>query len=132
MVLLGKTPENVLQEELLREKAEVLARAGEQVASLIEALRDLQKDIESLLDRIHGDDPEKAVAGNGEADAVLARQLRMEEINVKISRYNNLREDAKLRYHYLIITREALGMRRHHWVEEMYKIPPRKAYLHNL
>lgn len=132
MVLLGKTPENVLQEELLREKAEVLARAGEQVASLIEALRDLQKDIESLLDRIHGDDPEKAVAGNGEADVVLARQLWMEEINVKISRYNNLREDAKLRYHYLIITREALGMRRHHWVEEMYKIPPRKAYLHNL
>jgi hypothetical protein len=29
MVLKEKTPENVLQEELLREKAEVLSRAGE-------------------------------------------------------------------------------------------------------
>lgn len=132
MVLLGKTPENVLQEELLREKAEVLARAGEQVADLIGALCELQRDIESLLGSIHAGDPEEAVAGGDEADAVLSRQLRVEEINVKIARYNNLREDAKLRYHYLIITREALGMRRHHWVEEIYKIPPRKGYLPNL
>jgi len=97
-----------------------------------EALRELQRDIESLLGSIHAEDSEGAVAGGGEADAVLSRRLRLEEINVKISRYNNLREDAKLRYHYLIITREALGMRRHHWVEEIYKIPPRKGHLHNL
>jgi len=39
------------------------------------------------------------------------------------------RELAKLRFYYLIVTREALGLRRHQKVEEMYRIPPIKKYL---
>jgi hypothetical protein len=56
----------------------------------------------------------------------------VKEINGEINKYNHAREYAKLRYYYLIVTREAMGMRRHHWVEEIYTIPPRKKYLRDI
>jgi len=132
MVLLGKTPENILQEELLREKAEVLSRAGERVSEVLQQLHDLKEDIEGLLLNFSRNESGNAVRIDWEADDGMSMRILVEEINKKISCYNDLREDAKLRYHYLIITREALGMRRHHWVEEIYKIPARKGYLHDL
>jgi len=132
MVLLGKTPENILQEELLREKAEVLSRAGERVSEVLQQLHDLKEDIEGLLLNFNRDESGNAVRIDWETDDGMSTRILIEEINKKISCYNDLREDAKLRYHYLIITREALGMRRHHWVEEIYKIPARKGYLHDL
>jgi hypothetical protein len=54
------------------------------------------------------------------------------EINREIGKFNRAREYAKLRYYYLIVTREAMGMRRHHWVDEWYRIPPRKPHFRNL
>jgi hypothetical protein len=53
----------------------------------------------------------------------------MTEINGEIRHYNSAREYAQLRYFYLIVTREAMGIRRHKTVEEAYKIPPKKKYL---
>jgi len=131
MVLLGKTPENVLQEELLREKAEVLSRAGERVSEVLQQLHDLTEDIERLLSTFNENGSGDSATVDRETDPGRARRMLIEEINEKISLYNILREDAKLRYHYLIITREALGMRRHHWVEAIYKIPARKGHLHD-
>jgi len=119
-----KTPEDVLQQELLRERAEVLGRAGESVERALIKLRHLGESIEgqcreclSLQDGHHrreaGDLP------------VLQKQI-LRDINKNITQYNRLREYARLRYHYLIITREAMGLRRHQWVEEVYPIPPKK------
>ena len=133
MVLLGKTPENVLQEELLREKAEVLSRAGERVSEILEQLHCLREDIEGIILSVNENPLNGAMAVDHPLDSAFSEKQKMlEEINQKISHYNDLREDAKLRYHYLIITREALGMRKHHWVETIYKIPERKGYLRNL
>jgi hypothetical protein len=132
MVLLAKTPENVLQEELLREKAEVLSRAGERVSSILEQLQNLEEDIEGFIRSLNGDRFIEALNGDLSSDAGMPKPVAIEKINERIVQYNALREEAKLRYHYLIITREALGMRRHHWVEAIYKIPARKGYMHNL
>jgi hypothetical protein len=53
----------------------------------------------------------------------------MIEINREISKYNGAREYALMRHYYLIVTREAMGIRRHHWVEQHYRIPPRRKHL---
>ncbi len=132
MVLLTKTPENVLQEELLREKAEVLSRASERVTSILQRLNDLEEDIEGLLRYLNGGLSGDTMKGGCPLDAVMPKPVVVEKMNEKIFRYNELREEAKLQYHYLIITREALGMRRHHWVEAFYKIPARKGYMRDL
>jgi len=58
----------------------------------------------------------------------LRRQI-VAEINWEISRFNGAREYALMRLYYLIVTREAMGMRRHHWVDQHYRVPPRKKHL---
>jgi len=58
----------------------------------------------------------------------LRRQMVV-EINRKISKFNGAREDALMSHYYLIVTREAMGMRRHHWVDQHYRVPPRKKHL---
>ena len=58
-----------------------------------------------------------------EADrAVLSRQKKLfcEEINCKIDEFNAIRQKAQLQYYYLIVTREALGLRRHEMVQKIY------------
>jgi hypothetical protein len=130
MILLDKSPENILQEELQRERAEVLYRAGEQVSEILEQLQGLENEIVSLLVPFS----ERQADGVNREDCfptVRKPQAMIETVNEKICQFNLLREDAKLRYHYLIITREALGMRRHHWVEAIYKIPERKGPLYD-
>ncbi len=63
-------------------------------------------------------------------DLILAEGIPDEtswrELNREITKFNAAREHAKLRYYYLIVTREAMGFRRHVSVEEAYRIPPRK------
>ncbi len=101
------------QEELLRERAEVLGRAGEALAA---ALADVDKIGRLITESIRaaGDDPDP--------ETLL-------ELNGEIRRYNRAREYAQLRFYYLIVTREAMGFRRHKAVEDIYKIPPKKKYL---
>ncbi|MGE5790889.1 MAG: hypothetical protein ACM33C_08445 [Syntrophaceae bacterium] len=101
------------QEELLKERAEVLGRAGEALAT---ALSDLDKIGRSISESIRK-------AGEYPGSETLT------EINGEIRHYNRAREYAQLRYYYLIVTREAMGFRRHKAVEEAYKIPPKKKYL---
>lgn len=107
-------------EEIFQERADVLYRTGE---ALSEALRKLtsigkivDRDIEALT----------TLAEDQEQGAIERLQAR---VNRGISRYNRAREHANLRYRYLIITREAMGLRRHTWVEEIYKIPPKRKQL---
>ena len=101
------------QEEILKERAEILGRAGEALAS---ALSDMDKIGRSISERLRK-------AGEHPGSETLT------EINGEIRHYNRAREYAQLRYNYLIVTREAMGFRRHKAVEEAYRIPPKKKYL---
>lgn len=123
-----KDPENILREEMMKERAEVLGRAGEKLSAAIEKMRTIEQVIEERLKKYHS-----IVKKSGEVyddeRLVYRRQKIVKEINGEIGKFNHAREYAKLRYYYLIVTREAMGLRRHHWVEESYRIPPRKKYL---
>jgi hypothetical protein len=101
------------QEEFLRERAEVLGRAGEALAAALAEVDKIGRLIAESI-RAAGDDPDPAT---------------LLEINGEIRRYNRAREYAQLRFYYLIVTREAMGFRRHKSVEDVYKIPPKKKYL---
>lgn len=124
-----KTGEDILQEELLQERAQVLGRAGESVARALEKLRASGRIIDELLWQQRRDG-HTGTASGGDAEEPFSSGLRLvQEINAEIRRFNALREEAKVRYYYLIVTREAMGLRRHHYVEELYGIPPRRRCL---
>jgi hypothetical protein len=101
------------QEEFLKERAEVLGRAGEALAAALSDLEKIGRSISRSM-RESGERPDSEML-NG--------------INEEIRHYNRAREYAQLRFYYLIVTREAMGFRRHKMVEEAYKIPPKKKYL---
>ncbi len=101
------------QEELLRERAEILGRAGEALAAALSDLEKIDRSISASL-RAAGEHPDSEI---------------LTELNGEIRRYNRAREYAQLRFYYLIVTREAMGFRRHKTVEDVYKIPPKKKYL---
>lgn len=102
--------------EILQERAEVLGRAGEKLASALNRLRAIESVINMKMESLRG------AQAAGPSDLV-------NDINCEISLFNEAREYAKLRYYYLIVTREAMGFRRHKMVEEQYSIPPKKKPL---
>lgn len=129
MKISGKTnPEDILKEEFLQERAAVLGRAGEKVYDALESLFGIEKIIEELswsFNRI----VERCRAPYDDSNQMSPRKRALLEINAEISRFNRVREYARLRYYYLIVTRESMGMRRHHWIEDVYRIPPKKALI---
>ena len=126
-----KDPENILREEMMKERAEVLGRAGEKLANAIEKMSIIEQVIEERL-RSYRSIVEKSEEGYDDDKLLSRRQKIVKEINGEVGKFNHAREYAKLRYYYLIVTREAMGMRRHHWVEESYRIPPRKRPLRDV
>jgi hypothetical protein len=126
MVNTRKTTQDVLQEELLRERAAVLARAGEKLAAAMEKLSKIEAEISEALAVWRRSGGERN--GTAPAKAEGARRL-LREINAKIHAYNRQREQAKTRYYYLIVTREALGLIHHQRLAELYRIPPKKRCL---
>src|SRR5512136_3410527 len=126
-----KDPESILREEMLKERAEVLGRAGEKLAAAIEKMGVVEKGIDDRLN--HYRLIAKKCEENSEDDKLVSMKKDiMGEINREIGKFNRAREYAKLRYYYLIVTREAMGMRRHHWVDESYRIPPRKQHFRGI
>jgi len=97
--------------EIIQERAEVLGRTGEALHRALHELKVIEERIDSVM----------AAAGPDEES--------WRKINREIKQFNRARENAKLRYYYLIVTREAMGFRRHKSVEEVYQIPPRKKPL---
>lgn len=125
----NKSPEDLLQEEFLQERAAVLGRAGESVSKALEKLQGIEKSLKEHLGRLR--DLERSIRQDRtDLDRMggLRRQMMM-EINKEIHKYNRAREYASTRYYYLIVTREAMGLRRHRWVEQHYRVPPRKKHL---
>ena len=120
---------NETQEDILRERAQVLARAGESVHAALERLRVLEKEIDRKTELYY-----RAAVKYPYGPPVHSRLRNfmeglLEEINGGVAGYNEQREYAKVRYYYLIVTREAMGFRRHQMVEEIYRIPEKKRYL---
>jgi len=126
-----KDPENILREEMLKERAEVLGRAVERLATSIEKMSIIEQGIDERLQHFRLG-VKKCEKRGGDNEIASLKQDIMADINREIGKFNRAREYAKLRYYYLIVTREAMGMRRHHWVDEWYRIPPRKPHFRDI
>jgi len=110
-----------LCEELLREKAAVLSRAGMAVDEAIEQLMRIDKEIEVKISLLN------TFCWNNHASEMLQKkQMVCEEITLSIDQFNAIRQKAQLQYYYLIVTREALGLRRHEMIQDIYRIPAKK------
>jgi hypothetical protein len=123
-----KNPEDILREEFLQERAAVLGRAGEKLSHALEKLYGVEKSIEESF-MYFNQIIEKCRTQYNDSSLISLRRQALKDINVEIGRFNRAREYAKLRYYYLVVTREAMGIRRHHWIEDVYRIPPRKKHL---
>lgn len=113
-----------LCEELLRERAAVLSRAGMAVSDAIDRLVRMDREIEKKISVL------KVLKRNKNKQEILQeKKLICAEINLSIDQFNAIRQKAHLQYYYLIVTREALGLRRHEMIQEIYKIPAEKKKL---
>jgi hypothetical protein len=112
--------DNIL-EELLREKAAVLTRASWAVEDVLDKMIRIEEKIESKLSLL-------ASRYSHDVSCASLKQRRMifEEINRHVEEFNRVRQKAELQFYYLIVTREALGLRRHEMVQKMYRIPDKK------
>ena len=110
-----------LLEELLREKAAVLSRAGMAVDEAIEQLMRMDREIKAKISFLNSFNRDKHVL-----DIPQEKQLILEEINLSIDQFNTMHQKAQLQYYYLIVTREALGLRRHEVIQAIYRIPEKK------
>jgi hypothetical protein len=108
-------------EELLRERAAVLSRAGRAVSDAIELLTKLDNEIERKMSFL-----EDLKSNGNTQDVEQSMQTINEEINLLIEQFNAICRKAHLQYYYLIVTREALGLRRHDRIQEIYIIPDEK------
>jgi len=107
-----------LCEELLRERAAVLSRAGIALEDAIGHLMALEREIAIKISLL------KSFTTQAQDRDILDKlNLLQEEINLNIDKFNNLCRNAQLKYYYLIVTREALGLRRHEMIKEIYRIP---------
>lgn len=105
-----------LEQEIRKEKAEALGRAGERVKKALTAAYELRQVILAL--------GQQLVGGVEASDWWEAASVRR-EFDRRIAEYNRLCERAQTYYHYLLVQREALGFRRHPDFERHYVIPER-------
>lgn len=129
MIKAEKTQDDILREEFLRERAVVLGRSGESLQKALEKLHAVETLIVALSENLRAPADAGDLRSIGCAEPTSVRQQVVKEINEQIRHYNRLREYAQLRHYYLIVTREAMGLRRHNWVEKTYPIPPKKKCL---
>ena len=117
-----KSSAEALQEEFSRERVDVLASAGNSVLTAIEAMVAKSRLITARRLAV-SELPVKP--GRKPADeGARRRRIRAEtELDNAIAEYNDLREQARLRYYYLLVTREAMGLRDHRWIEALYRVP---------
>jgi hypothetical protein len=126
MISTKKGVQDILQEELFRERVAVLTRAGEQLAEALRKLEKMEEEIAAAMDAW------RQGWEFGESDRAqreVDRGRMLGELNGKIALFNRQREVVRTRYYYLIVTREALGIIHHQRLEEIYRIPPPKRLL---
>jgi hypothetical protein len=108
-------------EEILKERAAVLGRAGYAVEESIAELVKREREIQIIKKRLKQLDRHSHEQGLPDKRGQI-----VEEINWSIDQFNTIREKAQIKYYYLIVTREALGLRRHDMIQEIYRIPAKK------
>jgi hypothetical protein len=105
-------PRNALaaiEREILEEIAAQSGRYGDRLDALLGEMALLRQTIEQTMSQRRQD-------GVGDADACHV-------LNLAIAQYNRLRVQAQQVQHYLIIHREAMGLRHHDDVLRFYPIP---------
>lgn len=112
---------DTLCEELLKERAAVLSRAGLAVEDALAELTKLDNEIAVKKMRLQS----LSLHSHARENRRQRRDL-IDEINVNIEQFNNVHKRAQLKYYNLIVTREALGLRRHDIIQEIYIIPGKK------
>lgn len=112
---------DTLCEELLRERAAVLSRAGMAVEEAIAELTKLDNEIQ-----IKNRQVKSLRRHRPDAENQWVQQVLIDEINEVIEQFNTVWQKAQQKYYYLIVTREALGLRRHHRIQEIYVIPAKQ------
>jgi hypothetical protein len=121
-----KSFDEVLQEEFLRERAAVLAKAGEKLSKTLHRLSHIDECIVKDTTKLHRSFGQGHDLTAERVEITKRKNVILEQIKENINIFNGLREEAKIQYYELIVTREALGLRKHHWVDELYCIPPKK------
>lgn len=116
--------QDVLSDEILRERAAVLSRAGFAVEDALAGLSKIEQKIQNKINNLNLLWKEGA-SGNASPD----EQAFFEEINSCIDEFNAACKKAELQFYYLIVTREAMGLRRHETVKQFYAVPPKKKKL---
>ena len=103
-----------IETEIRREKAEALGRAGERLEDALKTLEGAQGAIGGIDSRLRDE------TGSAEEAALL------QEVREKLAaRLPLLRDRADRAYQYLIIQREAVGVRSHLDVERCYRVSER-------
>jgi hypothetical protein len=116
--------QDVLFDEILRERAAVLSRAGFAVEDALAGLLKMEQNIQNHISRL------KLLREEGPSgNALPDEQVICEEINFCIDEFNAACKKAELQFYYLIVTREAMGLRRHETVKKLYAVPPPKKKL---
>lgn len=110
-----------LCEELLRERAVVLGRAGMAVEDALAELTKLDYEIETKKEQL-----KLLKLREQYLQDLNEQQEAIAEINAKTDIFNAVRQKAQRQYYYLIVTREAMGLRRHNIIREIYVIPIKK------
>jgi hypothetical protein len=108
-------------DELLREKAAVLSRAGFAVEDVLQKMACIHQEIETKISLLRS-----SVSDLPDQKILQRKLLIIDEINLHIDEFNHIRQKAELQFYYLIVTREALGLRRHQAVQDLYRIPEKK------
>jgi hypothetical protein len=112
---------DILCEEFLQERAMVLGRAGMAVEDVLAELTKLDREIQIKKEQLQSLQlQEQYTCDLNDQEALIY------EINVGIDQFNAVLKKAELKYYYLIVTREALGLRRHKMIQEIYVIPEKK------
>ena len=101
-----------LEAQILQEMAEALGNSGERVERALARLQESLSRIRQLRESSAG---ESQAVGDIHIRASLEQEVKL---------YNRLRHEALEQYRWLIIHREALGIRNHTLVAEQYRIPP--------
>lgn len=116
--------QDILLDEMLREKAAVLSRAGFAVEDALHKIMKIGRRVEQQIN-----DLSDLRASGLAREKQTNQRLIFERVNSSIDEYNEACRKADLQYYYLIVTREAMGLRRHDMVRKIYSIPPKMKKL---
>jgi hypothetical protein len=100
-----------IEAEIQKERAEALGRVGERLEEALSVLQDLRQGVEEVSGNPRGGSRDLEAGGGAQRDANRARYRAWH------ARVLELRQ-------FLIIQREAIGLRRHDEVDRQYPMPP--------